>query len=160
NLVDGTVEAKGLAGKGGEVQVLGLRVGVVGKGVIDASGEKGGGTVLIGGDYQGKNADVQNAQRTYIGADGVIRADAGATGDGGRVIVWADGDTRFFGSISARGGRESGNGGFVETSGKQALQAFGRVDTGAPNGKSGIWLLDPYNLHVVSGTGSEDTLIG
>src|SRR6185369_9870858 len=79
---------------------------------------------------------------------------------GGRVIVWADGDTRFFGSISARGGRESGNGGFVETSGKQALQAFGRVDTGAPNGKSGIWLLDPYNLHVVSGTGSEDTLIG
>lgn len=152
NLVGGTVEAKGSAGAGGEIQALGVRVGVVGHGLIDASGETGGGTVLVGGDYQGKNASVQNAERTYIGSDGVIRADAMTTGDGGRVIVWADGDTRFFGSISAKGGSQSGNGGFVETSGKDILQAFGTVTVG--NG--GTWLLDPGNINIVSSNNGAD----
>ena len=64
NLIEGKVEARGDAGKGGTVQALGVRVGVIGSGVIDASGETGGGTVLVGGDYQGKNPDVQNAQST------------------------------------------------------------------------------------------------
>jgi filamentous hemagglutinin family protein len=162
NLIAGTVEATGNSGKGGEVQALGVRVGVIGHGVIDASGDTGGGTVLVGGDYQGKNPDVQNAQRTFIGLDGVIRADAKTTGDGGRVIVWADGDTGFYGAISAKGGSQSGNGGFVETSGKSTLQAFGRVDTRAPNGRDGEWLLDPTNINVVagaSGTQTDDTFI-
>ena len=125
NLIAGTVEATGSSGKGGTVQALGVRVGVIGHGVIDASGETGGGTVLVGGDYQGKNPDIQNAERTFIGSDGVIRADARTTGDGGRVIVWADGDTRFYGSISARGGSQSGDGGFVETSGKHGWISAG-----------------------------------
>src|SRR5207248_1465188 len=116
-------------------------------GVIDASGDTGGGTVLVGGDAHGANPDVQNAQQTVIGSDGIIRADAGTTGDGGRVIVWSDESTRFFGSISARGGAQSGNGGFVETSGR-ALQAFGRVDTSAPNGDGGEWLLDPTDINI------------
>ena len=156
NLIDGTVEAKGSTGNGGQVDALGVRVGVVGKGVIDASGDTGGGTVRLGGDYQGKNPDVQNAERTYIGSDGVIRADAMSTGDGGRVIVWADGDTRFFGSISARGGAQSGKGGFVETSGKQSLQVFGAADVGAASGTGGTWLLDPEYVSFVSGTGAND----
>ncbi len=147
NLISGTVEAKGSAGQGGTVQALGVRVGVIGNGVIDASGDAGGGTVLVGGDAHGANPDVQNAERTLIGPDGVIRADAQTTGDGGRVIVWADGDTRFYGSISARGGSQSGNGGFVETSGKLGLDIQGgRVDTRAPNGQWGTWLLDPTDV--------------
>jgi filamentous hemagglutinin family protein len=52
NLIGGTVEARGSSGRGGEVSALGVRVGVVGHGVIDASGDNGGGTVLVGGDYQ------------------------------------------------------------------------------------------------------------
>jgi filamentous hemagglutinin family protein len=151
NLIAGTVEATGSSGKGGTVQALGVRVGVIGHGVIDASGETGGGTVLVGGDYQGKNPGIQNAQSTEIGADGVIRADARTAGDGGRVIVWADGDTKFAGTISARGGAQSGNGGFVETSGKQHLTATGRVNAGAPNGKNGEWLLDPFNEDIDAG---------
>src|SRR5262249_19109922 len=43
NLIAGTVEAKGSAGQGGTVQALGVRVGVIGNGVIDASGDAGGG---------------------------------------------------------------------------------------------------------------------
>ena len=42
----------------------------------DCGGHSGGGTVLVGGDYQGKNADVQNAWRTYVSADSTLRADA------------------------------------------------------------------------------------
>src|SRR6266850_277580 len=149
NLISGTVEAKGSSGQGGTIQALGVRVGVIGHGVIDASGDAGGGTVLVGGDYQGVNPNVQNAQQTVIGSDGIIRADAGTTGDGGRVIVWSDESTRFFGSISARGGAQGGNGGFVETSGR-ALQAFGRVDTSAPNGNGGEWLLDPQDITIAA----------
>src|SRR5882762_2774773 len=147
NLISGTVEAKGSSGQGGTIQALGVRVGVIGAGVIDASGDAGGGTVLVGGDTHGANPDIQNAQQTLIGPDGIIRADAGTTGDGGRVIVWSDESTRFFGSISARGGAQGGNGGFVETSGK-ALQAFGSVDTSAPNGNGGEWLLDPTDIYI------------
>jgi len=147
NLISGTVEAKGSSGQGGTIQALGVRVGVIGHGVIDASGDAGGGTVLVGGDAHGANPDVQNAQQTVIGSDGIIRADAGTTGDGGRVIVWSDESTRFFGSVSARGGSQSGNGGFVETSGK-VLQAFGSVDTSAPNGRTGNWLLDPQDITI------------
>src|SRR6267154_3701484 len=149
NLISGTVEAKGSSGQGGTIQALGVRVGVIGHGVIDASGETGGGTILVGGDYQGGNPNVQNAQQTVISSDGIIRADAGTTGDGGRVIVWSDESTRFFGSISARGGAQGGNGGFVETSGK-ALQAFGNVDTSAPNGNGGEWLLDPLDITIAA----------
>jgi filamentous hemagglutinin family protein len=151
NLISGTVEARGSSGQGGTIQALGVRVGVIGAGVIDASGNAGGGTVLVGGDAHGANPNVQNALQTMIGPDGIIRADAGTTGDGGRVIVWSDESTKFFGSISARGGAQSGNGGFVETSGK-ALQAFGRVDTSAPNGNGGNWLLDPLDI-TISATG-------
>jgi len=156
NLIGGTVEARGSSGRGGEVSALGVRVGVVGHGVIDASGDNGGGTVLVGGDYQGANPGVQNAERTYIGADGVIRADAMTTGDGGRVIAWADGDTRFFGSISAKGGNQSGNGGFVETSGKEGLDAFGSVTTAAPRGQGGTWLLDPRSIAIESSNNGPD----
>ena len=159
NLIDGTVQAKGSAGAGGQVDALGVRVGVIGHGVIDASGDAGGGSVRVGGDYQGRNAEVQNAERTYVGSDGVIRADAMTTGDGGRVIVWADGDTRFLGSISARGGAQGGNGGFVETSGKQVLVAAGSVTTAAPNGNGGTWLLDPTDINIVAYGGANDAEI-
>ena len=153
NLISGTVEAKGSSGQGGTIQALGVRVGVIGNGVIDASGDAGGGTVLVGGDYHGANPGIQNAQQTVIGPDGIIRADAGITGDGGRVIVWSDESTKFFGSVSARGGAQSGNGGFVETSGN-VLQAFGRVDTSAPNGRTGNWLLDPQDITISIGGSS------
>ncbi len=150
NTISGTVEAIGSSGQGGSVQALGVRVGVIGHGVIDASGDTGGGTVLVGGDAHGANPDVQNSQQTFIGLDGIIRADAGTSGNGGKVVVWSDGDTGFYGGVSARGGSRSGNGGFVETSGKGSLQALGHVDVRAPNGRDGGWLLDPTDITIVT----------
>jgi len=102
--------------------------------------------VLIGGDYQGGNTEVQNAARTYVGPDVEIRADATVSGDGGKVVLWADGDTRYYGSISARGGAKAGDGGLVEVSGKQYLDFHGTVDVSAPSGAGGKVLLDPQDI--------------
>jgi hypothetical protein len=49
---------------GGNVAVLGDRVGLISAN-INASGSNGGGTVRIGGDYQGKGT-VPNALRTLL----------------------------------------------------------------------------------------------
>ena len=145
-LASGTIEAKGESGKGGTVHLLGNQVGVIGNASVDVSGGSGGGTVLVGGDFQGSNPEVQNAARTFVGQDARIVADATEAGDGGKVIVWADNDTRYHGQISARGGLQSGDGGFVEVSGKEILNFDGGVNVGAVNGKSGTILLDPRDI--------------
>src|SRR5262245_14666342 len=152
-LADGTLEARGSDAKGGTVQLLGERVGLIGAAKIDASGRNGGGTVLVGGDYQGANAGMQNAQYTYAGPQTIINADAIDSGSGGKVVLWSDDTTRFYGRISARGGAGGGDGGFVEVSGKNTLVFKGAVDTRAPLGKTGMLLLDPANITVSNGTG-------
>ncbi len=141
---------------GGSVSVLGEHVGLFGNAVVDVSGATGGGTALIGGDYHGGNPDVLNAQRTYVSAGSTIDADAGSTGDGGHVVVWADEFTRFGGNISARGGALSGNGGFVEVSGKQSLEFAGRADLTAAHGTWGTLLLDPDSIAITNSTTDDD----
>ncbi|MEG4842442.1 two-partner secretion domain-containing protein, partial [Microcoleus sp. B9-D4] len=134
---------------GGTVNILGDKVGVI-AGNIDASGINGGGTVLIGGDYQGLGT-VPNASRTFVSSDSTINADAVSNGNGGRVIVWADETTRFNGNITARGGLFSGNGGFVEVSGKQSLDFQGLVDLRSTFGIAGTLLLDPTDITISTG---------
>ena len=155
-VVPGTAIASGslnVSGNtGGTVNILGDRVGVIG-GNINASGINGGGTVLVGGDYQGVGI-VPNAARTFVSSDSTINADAVSNGNGGRVIVWADETTRFNGNITARGGLFSGNGGFVEVSGKQFLDFRGNVNTLATNGNPGLLLLDPTNITIQNGAGT------
>jgi filamentous hemagglutinin family protein len=151
-LVAGSVSATGSAGKGGTVQVLGNLVGLIDDASIDVSGETGGGTALVGGDFQGKNPGVQNAFRTYFGPNATIKADAIGNGDGGTVVVWSDDATRAYGTISARGGSQSGDGGFVEVSGKRWLDFQARVSTSAPNGRTGTLLLDPEDVCINSMT--------
>ena len=146
-LVNGVVSASGAAGKGGQVRLLGNRVGLIGDAAIDASGDTGGGEVLIGGDYQGANPAVKNGEQAYVGREANIAADARVEGDGGKVVVWADETTRYFGSISATGGDVSGDGGLVEVSGKENLTFDGRVDASADNGKAGTLLLDPDDFY-------------
>ncbi len=136
-------------GKGGTIHILGNKVALLDASSIDVSGALGGGTVLIGGDFQGKNPEIQNAARTYVGTDTSIKADAITDGDGGKVIVWADEITRFYGNISARGGAVGGDGGFAEVSGKETLDFFGgTVDLTADAGSVGTLLLDPKNITV------------
>jgi filamentous hemagglutinin family protein len=149
-----TVSARAAGGRGGEVRVLGESVAMGDAATIDVSGGLGGGTVLVGGDYQGANPAIANARRTDIAAGAAIDADAMAAGDGGRVIVWSDETTNFFGSISARGGASGGDGGFAEVSGKQHLTYRGSADLGAAAGERGTLLLDPSDIEIVGGSGT------
>ncbi|MGC1394219.1 MAG: filamentous hemagglutinin N-terminal domain-containing protein, partial [Coleofasciculaceae cyanobacterium] len=146
-IVSGTLNTAGQ--NGGNVQVLGSRVGLIGAN-IEASGTNGG-TVLIGGDYQGSS--VLNAARTYVSADSQINASALSSGNGGKVIVWSDETTGFYGKINANA--VSGDGGFVEISGKDSLLYDGKVDVSS-SGKNGTILFDPANITIVAGIGTND----
>lgn len=147
----GIVAASGGVGEaGGHVELLGDVVVNEGS-LIDVSGDTGGGTALIGGDFQGKG-DVYTAKLNMADADTRVYADAVSNGDGGKVIFWSDEDTYFSGNIFARGGLESGDGGLAEVSGKGYLDMRGYADLTAPNGEKGTLLLDPTNIFIMSFT--------
>ncbi len=146
--VGGDVSADGSAGTGGRIEITGDRVSLVGDATIDVSGTAGGGTLLAGGDWQGKNAAVRNASTTFVGSDVTLRADATDSGDGGKIVVWSNGNTRFLGTLSAQGGPNGGNGGNAEVSGKGDLLFVGGARLGAPQGNLGNLLLDPLDLFV------------
>ena len=148
--VTGTLDASGAAGadtRGGTVQVLGERVALLGNARIDASGDLGGGSVNVGGNFQGKGP-LQNALDTYVGGGTVIDASARRSGDGGNVVVWSDHTTTFKGKVDSTGGSERGNGGNAEVSGKQSLRFGGDVNLRAGRGKMGTLLLDPNTIVV------------
>ena len=151
----GTLDASGKHADetGGTVKVLGDTVRLAAGAAIDVSGDSGGGTALIGGAYQG-GASEYAATKMVIEQGTSINADALTTGNGGQVVVWANDTTSFAGSISAKGGKNSGDGGSVETSGKKTLTVAdtASVNTTAAQGKTGNWLLDPLDFTVGTGT--------
>ncbi|MDE2147624.1 MAG: filamentous hemagglutinin N-terminal domain-containing protein, partial [Burkholderiales bacterium] len=155
--ISGAVQATGSQAGGGRIQLLGRQVGLLDGAAVDASGSGGGGQVLAGGGAQGQDAGVPNAQALYMARGASVRADATGTGDGGHIVLWSDQATRAYGSLSARGGAGGGNGGLVETSGGWLDAQPLAVDTRAPAGRAGTWLLDPYNLSIVD-SGSDTTL--
>ena len=133
--------------KGGTVEVTGDQIALLSGTVVDASGDAGGGTIRIGGDFHGKGI-TPTASKTIVQTDAQIIADALTTGNGGNVTVWADDRTQFEGTISAKGGNLSGDGGFVETSGHNVLGFNGFVDTTAAHGNVGTLLLDPTDITI------------
>ncbi len=149
--VAGTLDASGKesGGEGGQVVVAGAEIRLVSTANINVSGDDGGGEVLIGGDYQGAPPlpVFKPAEFTKVAAGAAIEADAITTGNGGKIIAWADQATSFRGSASATGGAVSGDGGLIETSGKIGLDVQGaEIDASAANGKAGTWLLDPTDI--------------
>ena len=118
---------------------------VINSGEIDATGiSSDGGTVRL----------LASSEIEYSGK---IDVSAAQVGSGGKAILIADLDnpnskTTVSGTIWARGGSTSGDGGFVETSASHLKIASGtRVGTSAVNGKRGLWLLDPTDFVVGAG---------
>jgi hypothetical protein len=142
---------------GGTIHLLSHDIKIIDS-AIAASGDRSGGTILIGGDYQGKGT-VPNAKHTYIDSDVQINADATQTGNGGKVIIWADDTTEYYGNITARGGATSGDGGSAEVSGKQNLKYRGHADLGSTNGKLGTLLLDPDYIIISNAAEDSETTI-
>jgi filamentous hemagglutinin family protein len=152
--VSGTLDASGPdAGQtGGTIQVLGNTVTLTGA-TVNASGDAGGGLIHIGGGFYG-DATISAAHSTSLD-DTAVRADAISTGNGGRIAVWSANDLSVNALLTARGGERSGNGGFIETSGKHVTLGSSSVITLAPNGRTGTWLLDPVDWKIADAGGDE-----
>ena len=159
--VSGAIAARGESARGGDLQVLGERVALLDGAALDASGATGGGTVLVGGDFQGANPTVRNASATYVASTATVSADALERGDGGKVIVWGDDTARVYGTLTARGGSASGDGGLVETSGHYLDTQGIRVNASAANGTGGEWLLDPFfNVDITAAVSANGSFSG
>ncbi|WP_075186902.1 filamentous hemagglutinin N-terminal domain-containing protein [Teredinibacter haidensis] len=144
------VTASSEQGKGGDIKLLGERVGLVDQAQVSATGLSEGGQILIGGDYRGENELVRNASGVFVGAETLIQADAvGESGSGGKIILWGDDSLKAFGEISAAG---IAHGGFVETS-AGVVNLNLSVDVSAAEGTSGTWLIDPFNI-TIQGNGT------
>lgn len=142
------VSGTGTGETGGVINITGNKVLIDSGAVITANGDIGGGNINIGGNYQGKGP-LTNSTATVLAQNAQLSADALTKGNGGNIILWSDSLTKAYGTISAHGGAEGGNGGFVETSSKGYLDVYGaHVDLRAAKGKTGNWLLDPADLTI------------
>ncbi|EAO5528019.1 filamentous hemagglutinin N-terminal domain-containing protein, partial [Salmonella enterica subsp. enterica serovar Hvittingfoss] len=136
-------------GKGGSITLEGQNIHLAAGSQTSATGKTGGGSVSVGGGWQGKDGRIKNAARVVMDKTATVDVSAKEKGDGGQAVLWSDEYTDFRGTILAKGGAQSGSGGRVETSSHNNLQAFGRVDASAPNGRGGEWLLDPTDVTIV-----------
>lgn len=143
----GSIDASGVGeSTGGTVTISGDRVGILGTGSINASGNTGGGNIFVGGQQRGTGPVL--SEFTQLSNNATLTANAIQSGDGGEIVLWAEDTTWAYGSISAIGGENSGNGGFVEISGKQGLVLQADIDVSAPNGQLGTLLLDPTDITI------------
>lgn len=152
--VDALSENKGLIrADGGLVVMTATAADTLSRAVVNNSG------VLEATGLVNDGGTIKLLASDRIEHTGSINVDAGKTGHGGTALLIASLDNpgstgHFAGSISARGGSEGGNGGFIETSGSQV--EFGRnlkIDAGSPQGKGGTWLIDPVDL-TINATGA------
>jgi filamentous hemagglutinin family protein len=125
--------------KSGTIQISAGRIALAGA-CLDASGPNHGGTITLGGKG--------SADTILINSSSKIEANALSQGDGGKILVYADKETSFFGHASVCAGQEGGNGGFIEISGKEALALQGTTLAHAPKGLPGELLIDPKNLTI------------
>ncbi|MCI0381777.1 MAG: filamentous hemagglutinin N-terminal domain-containing protein [Chlamydiae bacterium] len=150
--ISGQLTAKS-QNKGGEIRLLGNEVGITEGATIDVSGDFGGGTVLVGGDFQGKNSKIANAKLVVMEKGTIIDASAKHQGRGGRVILFSEGATFFEGDIQAKGAGFGGDGGLIEISGKEYLHDRGNATAFSSWGNPGEIFLDPTNVTIATNAG-------
>ncbi|MEO1389563.1 MAG: CHAT domain-containing protein [Cyanobacteria bacterium J06634_6] len=147
-IVSGALSTEGLSG--GEINVFGDRVALL-EGTLSATGREAGGTIRFGGDYQGSLL-APMATHTYVSTGSALNADAQTQGNGGQIFVWSNELTQFYGSLSAQGGQNAGDGGFAEISGKINLDFQGSVNLDAIDGNIGTLLFDPLDIIISAGS--------
>lgn len=160
---DGSIQAVSGSGTGGTVSAAGAEI--INSGIVEVTGAQGGqvtmeatnrlgqfgavhanGTATDGGDVSLMAGDV-----VALGTDSLSTANAGADGDGGEVVVYSP-DSALFrdgATIEAKGGSDSGDGGFIEVSGREHVEVFGSVDASAKKGNAGSFLMDPTDITIV-----------
>ncbi len=145
--------AVGTNGRGGSIDVTASVLKFLSN-TIDASGTTGGGSIRLGGEYQGGKDlavdEIQNAETLLMtDAANITAKTTGTDGDGGRIIVWADEQAAVFGQLDVTPGAQTGAGGFVEVSSADTLTFGAKVITGIDD-RNGTLLLDPKNITITS----------
>ncbi|EHT5516409.1 filamentous hemagglutinin N-terminal domain-containing protein [Salmonella enterica subsp. enterica serovar Sandiego] len=153
----GQLLADSQTGQGGKITLEGQNIHLAGGSLTSATGKTGGGEVYVGGGWQGKDSRIRNASKVVMDKTATVDVSATEAGNGGTAVLWSDDYTNFRGTVLAKGGSQSGNGGRVETSSHRNLQASGTVDASSPSGKGGEWLLDPTDVTIV-GSGADSNI--
>ena len=151
--IDTLVENKHLVQVDGGTAILsaqsanGLLGSVVNTGQIMADGiSADGGTIRI-------------TASSNIDNTGILSANAGTNGKGGSITAIADLSNPFSfthvgGIWRARGGSQSGDGGFIETSATHLkVEDSASISTLAAFGRAGQWLLDPFDFTIAAAGG-------
>lgn len=148
----GTIEARGVddTQSGGLITILGDTVTIGDGSFVTASGGTDGGTIKIGGAYQG-GGSLPTSDKVFISEHVILNAESRRRGKGGTIILWSDDHTQFHGHADVSGGVDGGDGGFIEVSGKNTLDFTGTVDLSSAHGKRGLLLLDPTDIVISSG---------
>jgi len=138
--VSGSYIAKNEDEVGGKIDIYGEDIHLLDKASLDVSGKIQAGKIAIG------RRDA-NVRKINIEKEVFLRADGLEEGNAGEIIVFSKDDLSFYGSLSARGGDISGDGGFVEIS-SQGSWKFSPMlcDRLAPKGTDGMLYLDPVNV--------------
>jgi filamentous hemagglutinin family protein len=133
----------GLSKQGGRIILDGGDVTVAAGSKTIANGVNGGGSV-----------EIKASNNIIVETGAKIAANAKVAGDGGKIIIMSGKNTVVDGKLSAQGGTQYGNGGLIETSSKEVLQLGNNLSVNAgsrsSSGKSGTWLLDPFDLIINS----------
>ncbi|WP_143143920.1 filamentous hemagglutinin N-terminal domain-containing protein, partial [Polynucleobacter sp. MWH-Adler-W8] len=169
----GKISANSQNGQGGQINIVGNDITISQNSKTTATGATAGGqvniglanTVVSGGSQINTssqagikaNADAaanskQLAKTVTVQENALIDTSATKSGNGGSIAIWSEVQTTVAGVLKSMGGAISGNGGFIETSskGSVALAPQAQINTGASNGKTGTWLLDPIDLIINS----------
>jgi len=156
--VAGTIDVSSNT-KGGDIEITGKEIQVKSNSKLLATGDIGGGNILVGGDWQGSNGILQ-ATYTTVEKDSLIDVSSLGVGDGGKIVVWSDikdanSKTTVNGQLFSKA--NIGDGGKIETSGSLINTEGAEINASAVTGKGGLWLIDPYDYIITSWAATQIT---
>ena len=158
----GILAANSLTTKGGKIVLEADNIALTSTSNISATGASGGGTVLVGGGWQG-NGEIRSATSLTMAPGASIDASATGNGNAGTIVLWSDvantqGQTVIGGTLKAEGGPNGGDGGQIETSGHYLNVNQLNVSTRTISGNSGTWLIDPSDVTIGSSADANYTV--
>ena len=127
------------------------------KGTLQGLVDNGGAILADGGRVVLTAKGVDSVKKSLIKHTGVIEANT-VQNNNGVIELLGDLDNSALnvsGSLKAEA-KESGDGGFIETSAAQVkIEDSAEVSTLAENGKTGTWLIDPNDIIIASSAGTK-----
>ena len=128
----------------GEVTLSGQMVGVAGSVLARGADHAAGGNVLA-----------TSSEKTIVATGAVIDTSGVGNSSAGNTVIWSDQNTAFRGTILAKGGERSGNGGQMEVSGHDNLAFSGQVDALCPEWNNRKLIARPTRHYRCNGRSSD-----